>query len=232
MQYTKLTYLEKVIHEMSHPIQTVHILSELMLKNQDSFSKDNKENLAHIHDAAEKLRKILRLLTSITNLKANKIAPHLDKLDLVKLVGQEIEYHQIRTKTSPDLKIDFISKVQSCVAEVDKFWLQQLLANLVINAINHCDKGIIEVCTEIVTKNGEDYFCLRISDEGCGIPEDELETIFLPLERGTHSIGKIPGSGIGLTIVKEVAEGHGGSVTARNNERGGATFEVMMPFKD
>lgn len=228
MQYTKITYLEKIIHEMSSLIQAVYLCSELMIENQDIC---NKENLSHIHEASEKLRKLLSLLTSITHLKTSEIDLHLEEVDLIALVQHEIKYHQVRNKSNPDLKIDCVSNVRNCPVKVDQFWFKQLLANLIINAINHCERGIIEVCTDIVTKTGKHYFFLSVRDEGCGIAEDELKIIFSPFERGTHSIGKIPGSGIGLAIVKEIVESHDGIVTARNNEKGGATFDVVIPLK-
>ncbi len=71
---------------------------------------------------------------------------------------------------------------------------------------------------------------LRVSDEGTGIPKDELESIFLPLQRGSHSIEKFPGSGIGLTIAKEVVKAHGGNIIAPNNTKAGAIFVTSPSF--
>jgi signal transduction histidine kinase len=147
-------------------------------------------------------------------------------------VKQEIKYHQIRNTTNHNLKIDLNNKISTCKTKVDSFWFKQMLANLIMNAVNHCEKGLIEIHTDIIKKDAVDYFHLTVSDEGCGIPENELETIFKPMERGSHSLEKnIPGSGIGLAIVKEVIEAHGGSILARNGSKAGAVFEVLIPLK-
>lgn len=192
----------------------------------------NRETLEYINSAATKLGKIVSSLSSITNLKSDNIKIYPEEVDLIDLVKQETKEHQIRNRTNDDIKIDWHSKIPSCKAKVDGFWFRQLLANLIMNAINHSEKGVIEIHTDIVKKDEVEHFRLTVSDEGCGIPEDELETIFKPLERGSHSLQKnIHGSGVGLAIAREVVEAHGGSILARNNEKGGATFEVMIPLQ-
>ena len=231
MNEIKLTYLEKIIHEMNGQVNTIYVLSDILSQEGSLLSKiNNHENLKLICDASQKLAKMIGLLSSITNLKSNKINIQLEELDLVNLVEKEVSYYSVRTKITPGLKIDFSSKILNCQVKIDEFWFKQLLGNLITNAVNHCDKGLIQVRTDIFTKNGVNYFRLYVCDEGCGISEHELETIFLPLERGSHSVGKVPGSGIGLAIAKEVAEAHGGSIVAKNNAKVGATFEVNIPL--
>jgi len=232
MHNVQFTYLDKMIHEMNGPLHAICLLSEVMLLDKsDTGAMDNKQNLQHIYDSAEKLKKIVSLLSSITNLKSDKINVHLEELDLVHLVKQEVNHQQIRNKTNSDLTIDLINKVPSSKVKVDKFWFKQLVANIIINAIHHCEKGLIQLYTNTFKKDNTDYFRLSVSDEGCGVPEGELETIFKPLERGSHSLEKkIPGSGIGLAIAKEIVEAHGGSICARNNPKVGATFEVLIPL--
>lgn len=152
--------------------------------------------LEYINDAAAKLSKIVSSLSSITNLRSDKIDIHPEELDLIVLVNQETRGHQIRNSTNSNIKIGLNNKISSCLATVDGFWFKQLLANLIMNAVNHCERGSIEIHTEFVKKDGIDHFLLSVHDEGCGIPENELETIFKPLERGSHSLEKnFPGSG-------------------------------------
>lgn len=225
----KLTYLDKVIHELNNSINAIYLLSDVML-NKANLSEDNKENLSHIYYSCQKLIEIVRLLGTITNLKSDKINILMDRSDLIDLVKQEVKYYQIQTKNHA-LKLEFKNKISSCNSVVDNFWLRQLLGILITNAINHTENGSIEICVDIVKKDNTECFNLIVKDEGCGIPQDELESIFLPLKRGSHSVNRIPGSGIGLAIAKEVANAHGGDIVARNNTRAGAIFEVMIPIK-
>jgi signal transduction histidine kinase len=232
MSNIKFTYLDKIIHEMNAQIHNIASLSDIMLYDKVTLSESqNRENLEYINNAAVKLGKITSSLSSITALKSDKIDIQPEEVDLIDLVKQETKCHQVRNKQNNDIRINLDNKIPNCKAKVDGFWFKQLLANLIMNAINHCEKGLIEVRTDIIKKDGIDYFCLTVSDEGCGIPEGELKTIFKPLERGSHSLEKnIPGSGIGLAIVKEIVEAHGGSILARNGSKAGAVFEVAIPL--
>jgi signal transduction histidine kinase len=233
MSNIKFTYLDKIIHEINAHIHNISALSDIMLNGKVKLSETQaRENLEYINNAAVKLGKIVSSLSSITDLKSGKINIQPEEVDLIDLVKQETKHHQVRNSTNHNLQINLNNKISACKAKVDGFWFKQMLANLIMNAINHCEKGLIEIHTDIVKKGDIDYFHLTVSDEGCGIPENELETIFKPLERGSHSLEKnIPGSGIGLAIVKEVIEAHGGSILARNGSKVGAIFEVLIPLK-
>ena len=232
MRNLNLTYLEKIIHEMNTPIHNIHLLSEVMLYNIKQENKmDHAEHVHHIQDSVQKLMKIVDLLSSVTELKSDKLTIKKEESDLIELINKEIKYYKRRSRTNPDLKVGFTSAVSSCKVKIDQFWFSQLLTNLINNAINHCEKGLIEVNADIISKNDIDYFRINVIDEGCGIPDNELEKIFLPLKRGSHSIERnINGSGIGLAIVKEVVDAHSGSICARNNPEAGANFEVLLPL--
>jgi two-component system sensor histidine kinase ResE len=218
---------------MNAQIHNISALSDIMLHSKIKLSEtQNRENLEYINNAAAKLGKIVSSLSSITDLKSGKINIQLEEVDLIALVKQETKHHQIRNITNDNLKINLNNKISTCKTKVDGFWFKQMLANLIMNAVNHCEKGLIEIHTDIVKKGDIDYFHLTVSDEGCGIPENELETIFKPLERGSHSLEKnIPGSGIGLAIAKEVIEAHNGSILARNGSKVGAVFEMLIPLR-
>jgi two-component system sensor histidine kinase ResE len=232
MSNLQITYLDKIVHEINGHLHIINFLSEMMLDSKMTFSEEDKKiNLQQINDAAGKLARIVGVLSSVSNLKTDKINLKLEEVDLVVLLEKEVKYYQIKIRADSALKIEFNNKVQSCKTKVDQVWFGQLIANLIMNAVTHAIKGLIEVTAEIVNQDGAKYFSLAVSDQGAGIPEDELETIFQPLERGTNSIGKVKGSGIGLAVAREVVEAHKGSVVARNNPKGGAIFEVLLPLK-
>ena len=233
MNKLNITYFEKIIHDMNAQVHNICLFSELLLQGTDkSSTKNNKEISQYLNDSGIKLSKIVGLLSSITNIKSDKINIKKEESDLIELLNKEIKYHKTQNKINLDLKINFNSKIPSCLAEVDQFWFSQLVANVINNAINHCNQGLIEVSADIFSKNSIDYFRLNVIDEGCGIPEDELETIFLPLTRGSRSILRnINGAGIGLAIAREVAKAHNGSIYAKNNPKVGANFEVLIPLK-
>ena len=232
MNRLAVTYLEKMLHEMNGPITTIYLLSDLLLSNSNVKldKRNNRENLRNIYEAAKKLSKMVNLLSTITNLQSDTINIQLNKWDLIELVKEEVKYHQVRNKNSL-LMLKFQNRISSYYSVVDNFWFKQMLGILITNAMNHTKKGVIKIRVGIIKEESTESFCLRVSDEGTGIPKDELESIFLPLRRGSHSIEKFPGSDIGLTIAKEVVKAHGGNIIAQNNTKTGAIFVIKIPLK-
>lgn len=115
----------------------------------------------------------------------------------------------------------------------DPIALERALRNLLDNAMRHArDSGPITVSAvwnhEGLSLNGD--VVIEVSDRGPGIPDAELPFLFEPFYRGEQALaGNIRGAGLGLSLVKEAVERHGGDVTARNNPTGGATFSMRVP---
>lgn len=100
------------------------------------------------------------------------------------------------------------------------------MANLITNAVKHTTQGTIQVTLMVIEQDQIPYLRLIVSDEGEGIPTSELESIFQPLRtRADKTVG-----GVGLAVVREVIEAHGGNVIAYNNPTKGASFQVLLPL--
>ena len=87
MEQIKLTYLDKIVHEMNASIQAIYLLSDIMLDGKLQFSEvDLQENLQHIFEASKKLIDITSMLSSITNVKSDKVVLNKEEVDLIKLI--------------------------------------------------------------------------------------------------------------------------------------------------
>jgi signal transduction histidine kinase len=109
------------------------------------------------------------------------------------------------------------------VVLIDKEQWIQVLNNLLKNAIQACG-GIENAKITIQIKAYKQGFILEISDTGCGMGADKLSKVFTP-----YFTTKSSGSGIGLSIVKQIVENHGGQITCDSKEGQGSTFAVMVP---
>jgi two-component system sensor histidine kinase KdpD len=107
--------------------------------------------------------------------------------------------------------------------EVDPYRLRQVLSNLVSNALKQMPDG---GTLEISASHGRDQVRVEIADTGPGIPPDRLERVF---ERFVKS-GDSTGSGLGLSIARDLVEAHGGSIAAANRAEGGAVFTIELPI--
>lgn len=231
MNNLEITYLDKILHEINGSVTSIHLLSDLMLNKVKPNKESGIENLRNIYESSNKLGKMVNLLSTITNLKSNKIKIQSNRCNLIEIIKQEINYYQARIRNS-SLILKFQNRTPSCYSMIDDFWFKQLLGILITNAMNHTERGVIKVRIGIIEEVRTKYFSLRVSDEGSGIPESELDSIFLPLQRGSHSVDKIPGSGIGLTIAQEIVEAHDGNIVALNNTKAGAVFLIKIPLKE
>jgi signal transduction histidine kinase len=111
---------------------------------------------------------------------------------------------------------------------VDRQALQQALVNLIDNAIKHSPAGA-EVTVGI--ERPPDHLCLFVQDHGPGIPLDDQERIFEPFyRRGSELRRETRGIGIGLSIVKHIAEAHGGRVVVLSSPGTGSRFTMELPF--
>ena len=130
-----------------------------------------------------------------------------------------------------EIEIKFQTELSECFSIADSFWYGQILTNLISNAVNYSKKGEITVTFSINIINNIDYCVISVQDEGIGIPEKELDTIFQPFNRGSGENMYFKGTGLGLAICQEIIEAHNGTISASNNESAGATMKMSIPIK-
>lgn len=236
MKSINITYLEKIVHEMNTPLHSLGMLPDIMLdENIQMTEAEQRECLGYIKTSAERLTQLAKMLSSITNVGSEKIKLKLVETNLIELINKEIKYHQAHLKRDDTKKIEVALNntigTDTYIAKLDSFWFRQLLSNLIINAINHMTEGVIEIkLRQIKNENSVDSLQIEVIDEGCGIATNELKEIFKPLKRGSHSVDKIAGSGIGLAVAKEVTEALGGNISADSDGTKGAKFTIILPF--
>ncbi len=112
----------------------------------------------------------------------------------------------------------------------DSVRLEQVIRNLLNNAIKFTDKGTIRVTTHVNLE--EDSLMVIVSDSGLGIPEEVLPDVFGKFVTKGHGQENQSGTGLGLFLCKGIIEAHGGKIFARNNREKGATFEFTVPISE
>jgi signal transduction histidine kinase len=168
-------------------------------------------------------------LLDVARLEANQsLQLNLQRTDLVALANRVVgEYQQ--TTTMHRLR------VESEVPRLEGLWdaprLDRILANLISNAIKYSPNG-----GEIVVhvRRGPEvvpHAHLIIQDPGIGIPETDLPQLFAPFYRGSNAEGRLPGTGLGLSGVRQIVEQHGGTIGVSSKEGIGSTFTVRLPIQ-
>ena len=233
----KLTYHDKLqkefidmaAHEFRTPIQSVLGYSEMIHKNLKNFDQYFDKIIRN----AKRLEKLTEDVLDVSRIEGRNFQLTKSYFDLDQTINMVIEDHQ-KEALEKDVKISFESR-HNVTNEIyaDEARLQQVIDNLLSNAINFTDKGNIMVTTyrdnEDNTGKIDDSYketvVVEIKDTGTGINADMMPRLFEKF--ATRSIS---GTGLGLYISKSIVDSHGGKIWAYNNKDGkGATFTFSLP---
>jgi signal transduction histidine kinase len=157
--------------------------------------------------------------------ESGALTPELGPVDAEVLLRRVAEkYRGAATSAGAALEVEC---EPDAVVIGDRQLLERAIGNLVDNAIKYgADGGKITLAARS-TDAGD--VTLRVADMGPGIPESERPNLFNRFERGESGRRRASGSGLGLSIVKTIAEGHGGTVSVQSGDGSGTTFELRMP---
>ena len=214
--------LSAVSHDLRTPLTAIKGAASSLMGNPKVISDEARSQLSHmIYDEAERMNRLVQNLLDMTRLQA--AAPQLKKewQSMEELVGAALDRLKGRLSNRP-----FALHLQPGLplVLVDGLLVEQLLLNLLENALNHTPEG---TSIELAVKSSNDAMELEISDRGPGIQAGEEKTIFEKFIRGYH--GNHGGAGLGLSICRAIAQAHGGSIEAKNRPEGGASFLVRIP---
>lgn len=225
----KVAYFSKVVHELKTPIHGIQGLAEYLLNNWDNTNtKTQKECLKSILEASQRLSELSSSLT-IEKLSKSSIKFNFTKVDLIEATKKVIK--RFKNTYLLDSKISLKSQISidSFIVNADELWYEQLLTNLLVNALNYSQDGVISVTVSSKKIKDKEYLLTSIADEGVGIPELELNSIFNPYNRSSRTDSNTQGTGLGLAICREIIQAHKGIITAVNNKKAGSTIEFSIP---
>jgi len=218
------TLLKSVSHELRTPISAI-ITAANTLHSTSALSAEQQNLVVEIESASSRLNRVVQSLLSAARIQSGHIHPKLDWCDIADLV--RVTLRGIKEQIYNRRVLIFIPKNLPLI-RADFILTGQALANLVINASTYAPP---DTNIEIVAQIEGDSLALTVSDDGPGLPPDQLERVFDPFERaGTTKTG---GLGLGLAIVKGFIEVQGGRVKAANRAGGtGAVFSIYLNALD
>jgi two-component system sensor histidine kinase VicK len=214
-------FLGMVSHDQMQPLATLLLSTELLQRRFEPGRPDEaREIVDDIESAAHRVRRLTRDLMDAARIGAGHFEVHPVEGDLVPVLREIVDLKQ-RTTAEHELVLEAPERLDGLW---DRERLGQLAANLVSNAIEHAPHG--RVFVRLREDGGEAL--LSVSDEGPGIPPGRIGELFLPFARlddGPHE-----GRGLGLYIVKAIAEEHGGRAWIESAPGRGSTFRVALPI--
>lgn len=230
---SKQEFVANVSHEIRTPMNAIIGYSELL--SLTDLSPQQRDHLEAIRYSGELLVSIINDILELSKIEAGKLELDSTDFNLRKLLAglNHIFEHQARQKAIRfHIRID--ENIPDCLIG-DPLRLNQVLMNLVSNAIKFTSKGEVNVQAGLLPSLGdEDELLLefRISDSGIGIQEEKLESIFESFTQArSDTARKFGGTGLGLTICKRLVELQGGSITVQSEVKKGSEFRVLLPLR-
>jgi signal transduction histidine kinase len=213
-----------VSHEYRTPLTTILSSAELLEHYSYKWSDEKKlQHLRRIQTTVQHLTQLVSDVLILDKAEAGKLEFRPAPLDLVAFCNELVEQMQLTLGDKPRLR--FVSHGECPQIYLDEKLLRQMLTNLLSNAIKYSYPGGI-VRFDLVCERGEAVF--RIQDEGIGIPTEDRQQLFESFHRASN-VGTVPGTGVGLAIVKRCVDLHNGQIALESEVGVGTTFTVTLP---
>ncbi len=213
-------------HDLKSPLQSILGLSNLLMEEPDAT--DVKEFGGRIYKSSVKMIQQIDELLSTAVFDAKKSQLHHDIFSISEILYEVVESN----RPSANQKKQKIVLVPGDTPEIktSRDWLTRILENLVNNAIKYSPHGTSVYITSAVVENA---VLIKVEDEGPGFSEADFESMFVRFSRlSAKPTGGEISTGLGLSLVKEMIESLGGTVSAANRETGGAVFTLTLPLKN
>jgi signal transduction histidine kinase len=223
----KSHFWSMVVHEFRNPMAAILSAAQLLEQHSQNLSEMRKrEYLYLIQENIKSMDQLLNDTLILARAEGGNLAFHPAPLDLEEFCHNLVE--EIQFSAGSKHQIIFTNKGQTSEVCLDRKLLWHILNNLLSNAIKYSPSGG-QVYLELDCPNGEAV--LRVKDTGIGIPPADQEHLFEPFKRA-ENVDDIPGTGLGLTMVKKCVDLHGGQIAIESVVGVGTTFTITLPLNN
>jgi len=211
---------QQIAHEIKNPLTPMKLSIQHLLRSYDPTHVEGEKQLKRVLDS------IIEQIDGLTRManEFSQFAKMPEPILHVENMNEIVDKVRLLYENESSIQLDFQQSEKPVMVSIDRNLWIQVLVNLLQNAqqaLTGIPKGKIEL--RVLQKNHHCY--IEISDNGCGISLEESPRIFTP-----HFTTKSSGSGIGLSLVKQIVEKHGGNITFKSIQHEGTTFQIVLPL--
>jgi signal transduction histidine kinase len=209
-------------HDLQEPLRKVRTFNEqLAVLEADRLSEQGRDYLRRANAAAERMQKLIEDLLKFSRVSTQ--GRPFEPVDLAEVANRVV----VDLEAQVDDAGGRVDIGELPVIKADPLQMQQLLQNLISNALKFRREGVDPVVTVTAERSGETII-LKVADNGIGFEARYASRIFRIFER-LHGRTEYPGTGIGLALCRKIADRHGGTIEAESEPGQGATFIVTLP---
>jgi two-component system sensor histidine kinase GlrK len=223
----KNRFLRHMSHELKTPLANIREGTELLMDGAvGELQSSQREVTAILRENGMKLQRLIENLLSFSAWQAKTVAMEVSEFKLRPLIKGVLENQQL-TLVGQRVRLDV--QVEDLTVLADRSKVRLILDNLLSNAIKFTPRG---GTISLHARSEREQLLLDVIDSGPGVPADERNRIFEAFYQGkTPQGGHVKGTGIGLSVVTEFVNAHGGSIEILESKSGGAHFRVRLPLR-
>lgn len=217
----KNDFIATASHQLRSPAISVH--DALQMLNYPNISNtERKEMLVLAEASSERLVTVVRTMLNMARIQAGHFTVDKSEADMVELVRKELVQVNVLAEQK-NIKLEFMAPSKPIVVFVDVAKIKEAMANYLENAIKY---SLADTKIKInLFEENDDMVVFEVTDQGMGVPEAERSKLFGRFYRASNARTEEPdGNGIGLYVIKTIAEGHGGQAYYKPGEPSGSVF--------
>ena len=218
-------FVSLVSHELRSPLAALTGAARTLQERRDVLTEEQRDQLLSlIAGEASRLAVLVGDVLDTSRIEAGTFSYRFSEVDVASLVVDAVAAAGLR---QAGVSVRAVLEEPLPPARGDKERLEQVLANLIENAVKYSAEGD---AVEVSVRREDPFVCIAVSDSGPGIPVDQQRLIFEKFGRADVEGNAKPGSGLGLFIARSIAEAHGGTLHVESHGDGGATFTLFLPL--
>ncbi|MBL7814973.1 MAG: response regulator [Saprospiraceae bacterium] len=225
----KEQFIASISHEMRTPMNAIYGMSNLLA--QTKLDSEQRSYIDSVRQSSEILLGVINDILEISTLQNGKMSFESKDFDLHELMFNLVNVMQYKKDEKPLEFQLYIDPSVPSILKGDKLRLNQILFNIVGNAVKFTDEGVVKINVQLID-NQKDSSKLQfvVKDTGIGIPADKIDSIFESFTRIRTKDRIYEGTGLGLAIVKNLVHLQNGRVWAESNFGNGTTMFIELPF--
>ncbi|RDH84469.1 MAG: hypothetical protein DIZ80_03035 [endosymbiont of Galathealinum brachiosum] len=227
----KTDFISAMSHDLRTPLNAVLGFCQLLATNQEEpLTENQKDNVKEIMDGGNHLLHLINDILDLAKIEAGKISLNTESINVYSIIDECITLVKTLTNEKNIIIKNHLKISNNYFVRADNTRLKQILLNLLSNAIKYNnDNGSIDINLTEISNN---YLKICIIDNGTGIPENKQHQVFNPFTRFHSSAQHIEGTGIGLTVSKQLIEAMNGNINFKSKLNQGSSFCIELPKAD
>ncbi len=228
MNRLKSNFLANMSHELRTPLISILGFAEILIdSSEDSSIQESSKNILY---GGRRLLETLNVILQFSRIEAEKVVLTVELFDVVASIRGITEKYKIFAQQK-NIKLFFENETDECFAETDKVLFEEILSQILNNAIKFTNEGTVIVVLKKDEADFAKYFTIEISDSGIGIASENCKIIFDEFRQVSEGVTRgYEGLGLGLTIVKKYTSLLKGSIEVHSELGVGSTFTLHFPI--